>query len=131
MISTTKITFDIKFSNVDFAKNCVDFYELLVHLGDEANWVEYHVQSLITGKLSPLKTTKQKLFEDLLKRNWEKIDKSEITAIQFLHEMNNMKYGDELINESWSLNFSRVDLEPEEEDEEEQPFQEHEAELSC
>ena len=44
--------------------------------------------------------------------------------------MNNMKYGDELINESWSLNFSRVDLEPEEEDEEEQPFQEHEAELS-
>ena len=116
--------------NFKIQRTDVDFYELLVHLGDEANWVEYHVQSLITGKLSPLKTTKQKLFEDLLKRNWEKIDKSEITAIQFLHEMNNMKHGDELINESWSLNFSRVDLEPEEEDLEEQQFQEHEAELS-
>ena len=39
----------------------------------------------------------------------------------------------------WSLNFSRIDLEPEEEDQEEedeeeedeeQPFEEHEAELS-
>ena len=46
-----------------------------------------------------------------------------------------MKEGHDLINEDWSLNFSRIDLEPEEEDEEEedeeeQPFEEHEAELS-
>ena len=65
-----------------------------------------------------------------MKENWEKLDKSNLTAIQFLHEINNMKYGDDLINESWSLNFSRVDLEPEEEDLEEQQFQEHKAELS-
>ena len=122
--------------NFKIQRTDVDFYELLVHLGDEANWVEYHVQSLITGKLSPQKTKQQKNFEDLLERNWEKIGKSEISAIQFLHEMNNMKEGHDLINEDWSLNFSRIDLEPEEEDqeeedeEEEEEDEEYEAELS-
>ena len=47
-----------------------------------------------------------------------------------------MKYTDDFINEEWSLNFSRIDLQPEEEDleEEGQPFEgfeEHIAELSC
>ena len=116
--------------NYKIQKTNVDFYELLGHLGEEAKWLNFQVRSLISDKLSPLKTKKQKNFEELLKENWEKLDKSHLTAIQFLHEINNMKYGDDLINESWSLNFSRVDLEPEEEDEEEQPFQEHEAELS-
>ena len=63
---------------------------------------------------------------------------SEITAIQFLHNMNNMKEGHDLINEDWSLNFSRIDLQPEEEDQEEEdeeeedegPDEEYEAELS-
>ena len=117
--------------NYKIQKTNVDFYELLGHLGEEAKWLNFQVRSLISDKLSPLKTKKQKNFEELLKENWEKLDKSHLTAIQFLHEINNMKYGDDLINESWSLNFSRVDLEPEEEDLEEQPFQEHEAELSC
>ena len=66
----------------------------------------------------------------LLFENWQKLDNSHLTAIQFLHEMNNMKYQDELINENWSLNFSRIDLEPEEEDLEEEQFEEHIAELS-
>ena len=121
--------------NFKIQRTHVDFYQLLIHLGQEANWVETHVQCLILGKFKPQKTKEQKIFEDLLQRNWEKIGKSEISAIQFLHEMNNMKEGHDLINEDWSLNFSRIDLEPEEEDEEEedeeqQPFEEHEAELS-
>ena len=41
-----------------------------------------------------------------------------------------MKYQDDLINENWSLNFSRIDLQPEEEDLEEEQFEEHIAELS-
>ena len=116
--------------NYKIQKTNVDFYELLGHLGEEAKWLNFQVRSLISDKLSPLKTKKQKNFEELLKENWEKLDNSHLTAIQFLHEINNMKYQDELINENWSLNFSRIDLEPEEEDLEEEQFQEHEAELS-
>ena len=69
-----------------------------------------------------------------MEKNWEKLGKSEITAIQFLHNINNMKEGHDLINEDWSLNFSRIDLQPEEEDQEEEDEEEedeeYEAELS-
>ena len=116
--------------NYKIQKTNVDFYELLGHLGEEAKWLNFQIRSLISDQLFSLKTKKQKNFEELLKENWEKLDNSHLTAIQFLHEMNNMKYQDELINENWSLNFSRIDLEPEEEDLEEEQFQEHIAELS-
>merc|ERR1712228_858770 len=103
------------------------------HLGEEAKWVENHVHCLILGKSTSQKAKEQKIFETLLEKNWEKLGKSEITAIQFLHNINNMKEGHDLINEDWSLNFSRIDLHPEEEDQEEEdegPDEEYEAELS-
>jgi len=67
------------------------------------------------------KTAKQKKFEDLLEKNYKKLDNSKLSPIQFLHEMNQMKYTDDFISEEWSLNFSRIDLQPEEgEDEQEE-----------
>ena len=72
--------------NYKIQKTNVDFYELLGHLGEEAKWLNFQVRSLISDKLSPLKTKKQKNFEELLKENWEKLDNSHLTAIQFLHE---------------------------------------------
>ena len=122
--------------NFKIQKTNVDFYRLLLHLGEEAIWVENQVHCLILGKSNSQKTKEQKIFEDLLQKNWEKIGNNEINAIQFLHNMNHMKEGHDLINEEWSLNFSRIDLEPEEEDqeeedeEEEEEDEEYEAELS-
>ena len=117
--------------NFKIQKSNVSFYELVDHLGKEAQWLPVQIQSLLNDQLYPIKTKKQKKFEDLLELNWQKLDNSQLTAIQFLHEMNHMKCTDDLINESWSLNFSRIDLQPEEEDLEEEPFEEHIAELSC
>ena len=122
--------------NFKIQKTNVDFYRLLLHLGEEAIWVENQVHCLILGKSKSQKTKEQKIFEDLLQKNWEKIGNNEIDAIQFLHNMNHMKEGHDLISQEWSLNFSRIDLEPEEEDqeeedeEEEEEDEEYEAELS-
>ena len=122
--------------NFKIQKTNVDFYRLLLHLGEEAIWVENQVHCLILGKSKSQKTKEQKIFEDLLQKNWEKIGNNEIDAIQFLHNMNHMKQGHDLISQEWSINFSRIDLEPEEEDqeeedeEEEEEDEEYEAELS-
>ena len=122
--------------NYKIQKTNISFYPLVEHLAKEAQWLPVQIQSLLNDQLHPIKTKKQKKFEDLLEKNYKKLDNSQLSPIQFLHEMNQMKYTDDFISEEWSLNFSRIDLQPEEEDleEEGQPsegFEEHIAELSC
>ena len=102
--------------NYQIQKTNISFYPLVDHLAKQAQWIPLQIQSLINNQLSPIKTAKQKKFEDLLEKNYKKLDNSKLSPIQFLHEMNQMKYTDDFISEEWSLNFSRIDLQPEEED---------------
>ena len=76
--------------NYKIQKTNVNFYELLGHLGEEAKWLPLQITSLLSDQLYSLKTKKQKNFEELLHLNWQKFDNSQLTAIQFLHEMNNI-----------------------------------------
>merc|ERR1712212_1084383 len=104
-------------------------------LAKEAQWLPVQIQSLLNDQLHPIKTAEQKKFEDLLEKNYKKLDNSQLSPIQFLHEMNQMKYTDDFISEEWSLNFSRIDLQPEEEEDEQEGepsegFEEDIAELS-
>ena len=59
--------------NFKIQRTHVDFYQLLIHLGEEAKWVEDHVHCLILGKSNSQKNKRTKDFEDLLERNWEKM----------------------------------------------------------
>ena len=58
-----------------------------------------------------------------MKTNLEKLNKLEINAVHFLNEINSMNQENELVNELRCLKFSRIDLEPETENLEQENYE--------
>ena len=96
-------------------KTNVNFYELINVLGGFAVKAVIEAKIFAMGLVEKKKRKKIVTFENLLLNACEKLQKGEITSFQFLTKLTTAKHDNPLVNESWGLNFSRIDLIPESE----------------
>ena len=60
-------------------------------------------------------------FETALKNAQDQLRKNEITSLQFLNLLTSEQHNNRLVDETWGLNHSRIDVLPEAEESDEDP----------
>ena len=95
-------------------KKCnVEFYELINILGEIASNTLTNAKMFAQGLIVSYKKKKAKSFEKELLKSSNELRNNEINAFQFLNIISTSAHDNQLIDESWGLAHSRVDLLPE------------------
>ena len=94
-------------------KNNVDFYQLVNILGDFATNVFVDARNFAQG-LIVFKANKKTLsFNKELTEASDLLRKREISSFQFLNRITSSRHDNQLVDETWGMNHSRIDLKPE------------------
>ena len=102
-------------------KTNMPFYELVNLLGNFATRVTMEAKTFAMGLLNTVPRKKVVTFENELKNAQDKLRKNEITSIQFLNLLTSEQHNNRLVDETWGLNHSRIDVLPEAEESDEDP----------
>ena len=95
------------------------FYELVYLLGTFAIRVTTEARSFAMGLQQKVPRKKIVTFEEELKSAQTNLRNGDISPIQFLNSLTSTKHNNRLVDETWGLNHSRIDVLPEAEDSDE------------
>ena len=98
-------------SNVE--KTSVNFYELVNILGVMALNAMGDARSHAMGLLNRKPRKNILSFEKQLSEASNQLVKKEINSFQFLNKLTAVKHNNQLVDETWGLQHSRIDLQPE------------------
>ena len=91
----------------------VDFYELINILGDIADVIPTTAKMFAQGLIISSQKKKTKSFEKELAKASDDLYNKKITAFQFLNILSETTHDNQLVDESWGLAHSRIDIMPE------------------
>ena len=94
-------------------KTNVDFYELINILGDFAVNTMVYSRLFVQGLLNTYTRKKLLSFETELSEASVQLQENVINSFQFLNRISTSAHDNQLIDESWGLDHSRIDLLPE------------------
>ena len=90
----------------------MSFYDIVNLLGDVANRVSMDAKNFAMGLLNTHQRKQVKAFEAQLKTAQDQLRKGEITSLQFLNLLTTEE-NNRLVDETWCINHSRIEVEPE------------------
>merc|ERR1712121_264911 len=99
--------------NGSVQKTNENFYDLINILGDFALRATCDAKIFALNLVADQKKKKTIKFEEVLLDSCGKLQRKEISNIQFLNNLTSAKHDNPLENESWGVNFSRIDVMPE------------------
>jgi len=91
----------------------VPFYELINILGDIASTTQTNAKMFAQGLIVSSQKKKTKSFEKELAKASDDLYNKKITAFQFLNILSETTHDNQLVDESWGLAHSRIDIMPE------------------
>ena len=91
----------------------VDFYELVNSFGNFATNTMVDARLFAQGLLDRKTRKKSLSFEKELSEASDLLRNKEINSFQFLNTITSSKHDNQLVDETWGLDHSRVDLQPE------------------
>ena len=94
-------------------KTNVDFYELVNVLGVFATNTMVEARLFAMGLLDRKARKNILSFEKELSDASNQLRNKDINSFQFLNKLTSAKHDNQLVDETWGLNFSWVDLQPE------------------
>ena len=95
------------------------FYDLVNLLGTFAVRITLEARTFAMGLVSMRLKKKSITFEAQLNTAQNNLRNGDISPIQFLNALTTSKHNNRLVDESWGLNHSRIDVLPEIEDSDE------------
>ena len=98
--------------NGSVQKTNVNFYDLINILGDFALRATWDAKIFAMNLVADQKKNKTIKFEQVLLDSCDKLQKREISSFQFLNTLSSAKHDNPLVDESWGVNFSRIDVMP-------------------
>ena len=90
----------------------MSFYDIVNLLGDVANRVSMDAKNFAMGLLNTHQRKQVKAFEAQLKTAQDQLRKGEITSLQFLNLLTTEE-NNRLVDETWCINHSRIEVLPE------------------
>ena len=90
----------------------VNFYDLINILGDFALRATWDVKIFAMNLVADQRKSTTIKFEQVLLDCCDKLQKREISSFQFLNTLSSAKHDNPLVDESWGVNFSRIDVMP-------------------
>ena len=94
-------------------KTNVDFYELVNILGEVATNILVDSRLFAQGLLKSYPKKNSVQFETLLKEASAKLRNKELNCFQFLNMVTSSDHDNQLKDEIWGVEHSRIDLQPE------------------
>ena len=99
--------------NGSVQKTNENFYDLINILGDFALRATCDAKIFALNLVADQKKKKTIKFEEVLLDSCGKLQRKEISNFQFLNNLTSAKHDNPLVDESWGVNFSRIDVMPE------------------
>ena len=96
-------------------KTNVNFYDLINILGNFAQRAAMDAKIFALGLVANQQKKKTLKFEEVLLDSCGKLQRKEISNFQFLSNLTSAEHDNPLVDESWGVNFSRIDVMPEDE----------------
>ena len=90
----------------------MSFYDIVNLLGDVANRVLMDAKNFSMGLMNTFQRKQVKAFEAQLKTAQDQLRKGDINALQFLNLLTTEE-NNRLVDETWCINHSRIEVEPE------------------
>ena len=91
----------------------VPFYELINILGDIADVIPTTTKMFAQGLINSSQKKRTKSFEKELTNASNDLTNKKMTPIQFLNILTQTNHDNQLVNDSWGLAHSRIDILPE------------------
>ena len=102
--------------NGSVQKTNVNFYDLINILGDFALRAIWDAKIFAMNLIADQRKHKTIKFEQVLLDSCDKLQKREISSVQFLNTLSSAEHDNPLVNESWGANFSRIDVIPDDDE---------------